>query len=51
MGGGKEDEFDAIQPAFWDFYAGKVLFSLKADQKAASRTEIYIHTVLWGAES
>lgn len=29
----ESQEFDAIRPAFWDLYAGKVLFSLKANKR------------------
>lgn len=43
-------EFDATHPVFWDLYAGKVLFFLKAHKKAGSKTEIYIHIMLVGAK-
>ena len=43
--GTHSQEFNAIQPAFWDLYAGKVLFFLKADKKAGSKTEMYAHII------
>lgn len=41
--GTQSQEFNAIQPAFWDLYAGKLLFLLKADKNAGSKTDVYTH--------
>jgi hypothetical protein len=39
-------EFDASQLAFWDLYAWKAFFSLRAGQKVISRREVHKHTKL-----
>lgn len=39
-----------MQPALWDLYAGKALFSLEADKKAACGTEGHTHTLGRGTE-
>lgn len=46
--GTQSQEFNAIQPAFWNLYAGKILFLLKKKQtkNAGSKTEMSIHIVL-----
>lgn len=43
--GTQSQEFNAIQPAFWDLYAGKILFLLKKKQtkNAGSKTDVYTH--------
>lgn len=47
--GTQSREFSAIQPAFLDLYAGKVLFVLKADEKCrVQNRDVYIHCTMWG---